>query len=70
MKLSQKLKMDHESGDFGNALEFYSEEAEKLEMKICGLQVELFNLYYQEACQNGAEHENATAYARKRVEKK
>ena len=31
MKLSDKLKADHESGDCGKALEGYSEEAKKLE---------------------------------------
>lgn len=31
MKLSEKLKQDHECGDFGNALAGYSELAERLE---------------------------------------
>lgn len=32
MKLSEQLKQDHESGDFGNALEGYAERAEALEI--------------------------------------
>jgi len=31
IKLSEQLKMDHESGDFGNALKGYSERAAMLE---------------------------------------
>jgi molybdate-binding protein len=31
MKLSEQLKQDHESGDFGKALEGYAERAEELE---------------------------------------
>lgn len=31
MKLSEKLSRDHESGNFGNALEGYAEQAEELE---------------------------------------
>ena len=34
MKLSEQLKQDHECGDFGNALEGYSERAEKLEYDL------------------------------------
>ena len=65
MKLSKKLKIDHECGDFGKALEGYSEEAEKLEMKIAGLQVELFNYRYHKAIDQGATHEQAKEHARK-----
>lgn len=67
VKLSEKLKQDHECGDFGEALEGRSEEAELLEMKIVGQQVELFNCYYAEASKQGAEHEQAKEYARDRV---
>jgi hypothetical protein len=37
MKLSEQLKQDHECGDFGNALEGYSEKAKELEglLKMC-----------------------------------
>ncbi|MDH5572340.1 MAG: hypothetical protein OEY89_11280 [Gammaproteobacteria bacterium] len=31
MKLSEQLKQDHECGDFGKALEGYSEKAEEIE---------------------------------------
>lgn len=31
MRLSEQLRRDHESGDFGNALEGYAERAEQLE---------------------------------------
>ena len=31
MKLSEKLKQDHECGDFGKALTGYAEEAERME---------------------------------------
>lgn len=34
MKLSEQLKQDHESGDFGKALEGYSERAEAFEEGI------------------------------------
>jgi len=33
-KLSEQLKMDHESGDFGNALKGYSERAAMLEANL------------------------------------
>ena len=36
MKLSEQLKQEHECGDFGNALEGYSERAEAME-KILSL---------------------------------
>lgn len=31
MRLSEKLKQDHESGDFGKALDGYAEQAEAME---------------------------------------
>jgi hypothetical protein len=34
MKLSERLKQDHESGDFGKALEGYAERAELLETSL------------------------------------
>jgi hypothetical protein len=34
MKLSEQLKHDHESGDFGRALDGYSERAKDLEDKL------------------------------------
>lgn len=34
MKLSKQLKQDHECGDFGDALEGYSEKAEALEIEL------------------------------------
>jgi len=37
-------------------------------MKIAGLQVELFNLYYFESCNHGAGHMEAKHYATKRVD--
>jgi len=67
MKLSDKLKTDHECGDFGKALEGYFEEAQKLEFKIAGLQAELFSCYYSEATKQGAAHEEAKSYARNRL---
>lgn len=38
MKLSEQLKLDHESGDFGNALDGYSEKAAHLENRIAELE--------------------------------
>lgn len=32
MKLSEKLKQDHDCGDFGRALEGYAERAKRLEI--------------------------------------
>lgn len=61
MKLSEQLLIDHECGVFGNALEGYSERADKLERA-------LHKCYYFEACENGAGHMEATAYAKKRVD--
>lgn len=43
---------------------------EYYEKRTGELEAELFNLYYLEACQNGANHEKAEAYARKRVDSK
>jgi hypothetical protein len=40
MKLSEQLKQDHESGDFGRALDGYAERAEALEKAVA---------YYAEA---------------------
>lgn len=37
MKLSEQLKIDHESGDFGRALDGYSERAEILEDAIIAM---------------------------------
>ncbi len=37
MKLSEQLKQDHECGDFGKALEGYSDKAKKLEDVIIEL---------------------------------
>ena len=37
MKLSEQLKLDHKSGDFGNALDGYSEKAAQLENRIAEL---------------------------------
>ncbi len=34
MKLSEQLKQDHDCGDFGNALEGYSDRAKELEDKL------------------------------------
>lgn len=34
MKLSEQLKKNHDCGDFGNALEGYSERAAKLEQIV------------------------------------
>lgn len=41
MKLSEQLKQDHESGDFGKALLGYSERANSLENEIEQLRVQL-----------------------------
>jgi len=65
MKLSDKLKIDHECGDFGKSLKGYSEEAEKLEKKIAALQVELFNYRYDTAIKQGASHQQAKEHVRK-----
>ena len=34
MKLSEKLKQDHDCGDFGRALEGYAERAKRLEIAV------------------------------------
>ena len=34
MKLSEQLKEDHQSGDFGQGLEGYSDRAETLELEL------------------------------------
>ena len=60
MKLSEQLKQDHECGDFGKALEGYSERAEALEKHIealeedksCALYVD-----YRESCQALKKHQ-------------
>ena len=60
MKLSEQLKQDHECGDFGKALEGYSERAEALEKRIeeleedksCALYVD-----YGEYCQALKKHQ-------------
>ena len=40
MKLSEQLKLDHESGDFGKALDGYSEKAAQLENRIAELEAQ------------------------------
>lgn len=47
MKLSEQLKQDHECGDFGKALEGYSERAKVLECTIERLAEELENARYE-----------------------
>ena len=37
MKLSEQLRRDHDSGDFGKALEGYAERAEQLEQQAVEL---------------------------------
>ena len=41
MKLSEQLMQDHLSGDFGKALNGYSEQAERLEYEVEQLRVQL-----------------------------
>lgn len=56
MTLSEQLKQDHECGDFGKALEGYSEQAKALEDAIARLEAELADAGYQameEAAQAG-----------------
>lgn len=45
MKLSEQLKQDSDSGDFGRALEGYSERAEKLESEL-----EMAKFWMQKVC--------------------
>lgn len=44
MKLSEQLKQDHECGDFGDALDGYSEIAELLESEIATLKLRIEQL--------------------------
>ena len=44
MKLSEKLRIDHDCGDFGTALEGYAEEAEKIERVVSDLLVHIDEL--------------------------
>ena len=53
MKFSEKLKIDHECGDFGAGLGGYAEIAEKLEDRIDELEEKLFSQYRYEAAGRG-----------------
>lgn len=44
MKLSEQLRRDHDSGDFGRALEGYAKRAEDLELMIEKLQERIASL--------------------------
>ena len=61
MRLSDQLRQDNDSGDFGRALEGYSERAKKLESAA-------WELWHGEACSRGASREDAIEYANKKLE--
>lgn len=59
MKLSEQLRQDHESGDFGKALEGYSERAEALERRIAELESDkscALYVDYEKSCQALKKH--------------
>ncbi len=53
MKFSEQLKGDHESGDFGLALDGYSDKAEALEDRVKELEAELAEVEVQAEILNG-----------------
>lgn len=55
MKLSEQLQQDHDSGDFGKALEGYAERALKLE-QLLKEAAELFRFYEDSHRKRGDEH--------------
>ena len=62
MKLSERLKQYHQSGDFGNALEGYSKRAEALEEAA-------WNAWHGEAIRWGATIEQAVNFANEQLSK-
>lgn len=60
MKLSEQLRIDHESGDFGKALEGYSDRAKNLEAVA-------YDGWLKEATNWGAPISAAVEYADKRM---
>lgn len=60
MKLSEQLKQDNESGDFGRALEGYEARAKALEDIV-------WKCFYDDACRWGATHAKAKEFADNRL---
>lgn len=62
MKLSDQLQQDHLSGDFGDALEGYSDRAKKLEDAA-------WSAWHKEASNWGATNQQAVDFANEQLEK-